>query len=144
MASGWAARTDERIGFDAAAGDLDLDLDLEHLLHLELDLEHYPTRMDPIPSPEHCSSLAEIRAGIDRLDREIVALLAARGRYVAAAARFKHSAVEVQAPARVEQVIAQVRALAAGHGLDAAVVERVYRALIDGLTELELQQWQQR
>ena len=42
--------------------------------------------------------------------RDIVALLAERGRYVLAAARFKRSADEVRAPQRVEQVVAKVRA----------------------------------
>jgi isochorismate pyruvate lyase len=91
--------------------------------------------------PEACESLADIRAGIDSLDRQIVRLLAERGRYVVAAARFKRSAAEVQAPARVEQVVANVRRLAADEGAPPDVVERVYRTLITALTELEQRQW---
>ncbi len=67
-------------------------------------------------TPEDCTSLAQVRAEIDRLDEQIVRLLAERGGYVLAAARFKHSAEEVPAPQRVEQVIANVRALALQHG----------------------------
>ena len=62
--------------------------------------------------PEDCRSLAQVRAEIDRLDEQIVRLLAERGGYVLAAARFKNSADEVRAPQRVEQVIDNVRALA--------------------------------
>jgi isochorismate pyruvate lyase len=86
---------------------------------------------------EACRSLAELRHEIDRLDDVIVRLLAARGHYVLAAARFKHSAVEVQAPDRVEQVIARVRAAALREGGLPDVVERGYRALIAAYTDAE-------
>lgn len=100
--------------------------------------------MSPHRLPEDCESLAQVREQIDRLDRDIVALLAERGRYVLAAAPFKRSADEVRAPQRVEQVVAKVRALAAEHGGLPDVVERVYRELIDAFTDAEHQRWQQR
>ncbi len=87
----------------------------------------------PLP-PEACASLADVRRQIDRLDRDIVALLAERGRYVLAAARFKRSVEEVHAPARVEEVIANVRRLAEEAGAPPAVVEQGYRALIAAYT----------
>ena len=62
-----------------------------------------------------CANLAEVRENIDRLDRQIVALLAERGRYVKDAARFKRDAFQVSAPARQAQVFAHVRELAARH-----------------------------
>ena len=37
--------------------------------------------------PEQCSSMAEVRAGVDALDQELVALLAERFRFMNAAAR---------------------------------------------------------
>ncbi len=85
-----------------------------------------------------CASLEEVRANIDRLDRRIVALLAERGGYVKQAARFKRSDGEVRAPRRVEQVVAKAKGLAAELGADPAVVERVYRAMIAGFIEAEL------
>ncbi len=85
-----------------------------------------------------CTSLDEVRANIDRLDREIVRLLAERGRYVVQAARFKKTRADVHAPGRVEQVVANVRGYAAEYGAPADVVERGYRALIEGFTEKEL------
>ena len=39
--------------------------------------------------PEECASIEDVRLGIDALDREVVALLGRRARYVEAAARFK-------------------------------------------------------
>ncbi len=94
--------------------------------------------------PEHCESLAQVREQIDRLDRDIVTLLAERGRYVLAAAPFKRSADEVRAPQRVEQVVARVRQLAHEHGAMPEVVERIYRELIEAYTDAEHQRWQQR
>lgn len=58
------------------------------------------------------NSLAEVRENIDRLDHAIIHLMAERGTFVEAAARFKSSHADVEAPKRVEQVIAKVRALA--------------------------------
>jgi isochorismate pyruvate lyase len=84
------------------------------------------------------TSLAEVRDNIDRLDRMIVPLIAERGRYVMAAARFKKDAAEVPAPARVEAVIGKVRALAEAHGAIPDVVEKAYRAMIGAFIEAEL------
>jgi isochorismate pyruvate lyase len=84
-----------------------------------------------------CDSLDQVRAQIDRLDCEIVALLAERGDYVRQAARFKKTSADVAAPARVEQVIGKVRGLAGEKGADPVVVERVYRAMIAAFIEAE-------
>ena len=94
-------------------------------------------------SPMDCESLADVRAEIDRLDERIVGLLAQRGSYVLAAARFKRSEAEVSAPQRVEQVIARVRAMAQTQGASPDVVERVYRELIAAFTDAERTHWRQ-
>jgi isochorismate pyruvate lyase len=85
-----------------------------------------------------CASLGEVRANIDRLDREIVGLLAEREKYVVQAARFKQSAADVPAPARVEEVVANVRRIALEFGASADVIECGYRVLISGFTQGEL------
>lgn len=56
------------------------------------------------------TSLTEIRARTDELDERIVALVAERQRCVEAAAAHEKDDAGVAAPARVEQVIARVRA----------------------------------
>lgn len=76
------------------------------------------------------ASLAEVRDNIDRIDRAVIALFAERLRYTRAAARFKASSAEVAAPARVEEVIAGVRALAAECGLPPEIAEAAYRPLV--------------
>ena len=88
----------------------------------------------------NCNSLAEVRENIDRIDREIVALLAKRGAFVAQAALFKKTSDDVKAPDRVEQVISKVKSLACEQGGDPTVVESVYRAMISAFIEAELRE----
>jgi isochorismate pyruvate lyase len=83
-------------------------------------------------------SLAEVRSRIDDLDGQLVALLARRQELVEAAAGFKRDEQAVRAPDRVEKVVAAVRAKATDAGLDAAVAEAIWRAMITAFTELEL------
>ena len=77
-----------------------------------------------------CVSLDQVREQIDRVDEEIVRLLGERSSLVRQAVRFKRSADEARAPARVEQVVARVRGLAGNAGADPELVEQVYRAMI--------------
>ncbi|MFV9650012.1 chorismate mutase [Pseudomonas citrulli] len=85
-----------------------------------------------------CTTLEEVRNNIDRLDQQIVSLLAERGRYVSQAARFKKDTDGVKAPQRVEQVIAKVRDLAQTVGANPEVTEQVYRAMIAAFIQQEL------
>ena len=86
----------------------------------------------------NCTTLEEVRDNIDRLDQQIVTLLAERGRFVSQAARFKKDTDGVKAPQRVEQVIAKVRGLAESVGASPEVTEQVYRAMIAAFIEQEL------
>lgn len=86
-----------------------------------------------------CANLAEVRENIDRLDRQIVALLAERGRYVKDAARFKRDAFQVSAPQRQQEVVEKVKALAREQGAYPEVVEAAYLALIAGFVAREQQ-----
>ena len=85
-----------------------------------------------------CSTLEEVRSNIDRLDQQIVTLLAERGQYVSQAARFKKDTDSVKAPQRVEQVIAKVRDLSHSVGANPEVTEQVYRAMIAAFIKQEL------
>ena len=82
--------------------------------------------------------MAEIRAGIDDLDRQIVGLVAAREQLVRRAGQLKTDTAAVRAPDRVEQVIRKVRALAAEADANEDVVEATYRAMIAAFIDLEL------
>lgn len=82
--------------------------------------------------------IAELRARIDALDEQLVAVLAERIRVVHRVARLKTDEASVRAPDRVQQVVDRVRASAEAHAVPADLVERLYRLLIAELTELEL------
>ncbi|MDD4965286.1 MAG: chorismate mutase [Gallionella sp.] len=86
----------------------------------------------------NCTSIEEVRTNIDRIDREIVALLAERGSFVKQAASFKKSTEDVKAPQRVEQVISKVITLSQELGANPSVTEHVYRAMISGFINAEL------
>jgi isochorismate pyruvate lyase len=75
-------------------------------------------------------SLDETREQIDRVDREIVRLIAERSGYVRQVVRFKSSVDQAADPDRVRRVIANVRQLAGEHGVDPDLIEQVYRTLI--------------
>ena len=92
-------------------------------------------------APEACQTMAEVRAGVDALDRELVALLAARQRYMDAAARIKPSRDRVHDAARIEDVVAKVKASAREAGLSEAIAEPVWRLLIDRCIAHELAEW---
>ena len=84
-----------------------------------------------------CASLEDVRAGIDELDRAIVPLLASRLDYALQAVRFKSTDEDVRAATRVERVVANARELAREYGANEAAVEKVYRALVAAMVELE-------
>ncbi len=86
----------------------------------------------------NCGSIKQVRANIDRIDRQIVALLAERGGYVKQAARFKKTAEDVKDPQRVEQVIANVTSWSRELGANPVVTEQVYRAMISAFINAEL------
>ena len=101
-------------------------------------------------SPDYrplAADLNGVRTQIDRLDEEIVKLLAERAMYVKDAARFKRDAFQVSAPARQAEVYARVRALAERHNPDfnggfaglPEVVEAAYRALVAAFIACEQQ-----
>ena len=84
-----------------------------------------------------CRTLGEVRTNIDRIDHEIVRLLAERGQYVHEAARFKKDPASVEAPARAEAVVQRAMRLAAADGLPPAVAEATYRAMMRAFLDYE-------
>jgi isochorismate pyruvate lyase len=91
--------------------------------------------------PADCTSMAEVRQGVDALDRALVALLAERQRYMDAAARIKRERGAVRDPARIEDVVAKVKACAREAGLSEAIAEPVWRMLIDRCIAYEFASW---
>ncbi|WP_344441812.1 chorismate mutase [Kitasatospora nipponensis] len=98
-------------------------------LLLDAERRSAPVSFDPLDC---------LRGRIDALDDRILALLGERVAVVREVARYKSDESAVRAPARVEQVVRRVTALADRHGVPAGLAERLYRLLIEELTELEL------
>ena len=88
-----------------------------------------------------CESLEEVRKNIDRIDDEIIRLIAERGTYVSQASAFKKSEDGVKAPARVEAVIQKVRSKAEEYGADPDMVETLYREMIAGFINMEMKEF---
>jgi isochorismate pyruvate lyase len=91
--------------------------------------------------PSHCKTMTELRAAIDRLDRELVALLARRQRYIARAAEIKTDRDAVRDEARIEDVVAKVLAEARKAGLNPAIAEPVWRTLVERSIAYEFEEF---
>ncbi len=94
-------------------------------------------------TPEQCADITDIRAEIDAIDREVVALIGKRAGYVAAASKFKTSASSVQAPERQRAMLEARRAWAAAEGLNPDVIEKMYRDLVAYFVSEEMAKWRE-
>src|SRR5215470_12313638 len=92
--------------------------------------------------PDECADISAVRAEIDRIDREVIALLGQRFAYVKAAAKFKTSREGGKAPDRLEAMLRQRREWAESFGLDPDVIEKLYRDLVSYFIGEEMAQWQ--
>lgn len=83
-------------------------------------------------NPRDCNTMAEVRAGIDRLDEALVRLFAERAAFIDRAAEIKAVAdLPARIDERVEEVVRNVRAHAQTYGLPPDLVEKLWRRLID-------------
>ena len=83
-------------------------------------------------NPRDCNTMAEVRAGIDRLDEALVRLFAERAAYIDRAAEIKAVAdLPARIDERVEEVVRNVRTHAQTYGLPPDLVEKLWRRLID-------------
>lgn len=96
---------------------------------------------DPVPTPEECRTMAEVRAGVDALDAELVALLARRFGYMRAAARIKPTRDAVRDEARKAEVIDNAARAAAALGVPEALVRDLWDRLVEGSIAYEFEAW---
>lgn len=90
-----------------------------------------------------CNSLGEVRENIDRIDNEIIKLIAERGGYVKQAAAFKKSESAVRDNSRVEAVIKNARSKAENYGADPDLIEAVYRVMISKFIGSEMNEFKE-
>lgn len=76
-----------------------------------------------------CNTLDEVRSNIDRIDDNIIKLIAERGTYVSQASKFKKNEEGVKDTSRVEKAIQKVRAKALTYGANPDMVETLYRQI---------------
>lgn len=82
--------------------------------------------------PHECTNIAEVRAEIDNIDREIIRLLATRFGYVREVVKYKDgTAAGIEASDRRKAVIDSRRDWAASLGLNPDVVGSIYNQLIE-------------
>lgn len=86
--------------------------------------------MSIVPSQD-CVTMTEIRAGIDDVDRRLVALLAERLGYINAAARVKTDRDTVRDEWRKADVISKVAAEAGRLGLPEDLVRMLWESLVE-------------
>lgn len=92
-------------------------------------------------SAQDCASMIDVRAGVDALDRALVALLAQRFAYMRAAARIKPDRGAVRDEARKASVIAAAVAQAQAHDIPADVIGDIWERLVEGSIAYELAEW---
>jgi isochorismate pyruvate lyase len=94
-------------------------------------------------TPDECENMLDIRAEIDRLDRQVIALLGQRFAYVKAASKFKTTETDVKALERFQAMLKQRRIWADEEGLNADAIESLYRDLVNHFIQEEMKHWQQ-
>lgn len=88
--------------------------------------------------------MIEVRAGVDQLDRELIALLRRRFDYMDAAARIKPTRDAVRDEARKAQVIANAHAAAMAAGLPADAVADLWERLVEASIAYEMDRFDAR
>lgn len=88
--------------------------------------------------PQACTTMAEVRAGVDAVDQALVALLARRFGYMDAAARIKPERGQVRDEARKAEVIANVRAHARVAGIPEEAIGEIWESLVEASIAYEL------
>ncbi|WCT75141.1 chorismate mutase [Sphingomonas naphthae] len=89
-------------------------------------------------APADCRTMVDVRAGVDALDAEIVALLATRFGYMDAAARIKGERGQVRDEPRKAQVIANACAVAERVGAPVAVIGALWEQLVEASIDYEM------
>ncbi len=85
-----------------------------------------------------CNSLEEAREEIDKLDRDIVELIAKRNSYIKQIAHFKTSIDEIKSDDRIDFIISNARAKAISLGLSPNLINDLYITMIDNMVESEV------
>lgn len=91
--------------------------------------------------PEACENMLDVRAGVDHLDQQLIALLEQRFGYMRAAARIKTDRNAVRDEPRKAQVIQNARAAALEAGVPVGLVGDFWERLVEASIAYEMEHW---
>ncbi|WP_370177371.1 chorismate mutase [Alteriqipengyuania sp.] len=97
---------------------------------------------ETVRAPEHCETMADVRAGVDALDRQLMQLIAVRFGYMRAAARIKPERGHVRDEDRKAQVIANVREDARREDIPEEALAEIWDALVEASIAYEMVEWE--
>lgn len=100
--------------------------------------------MHDMIDPENCTSMVEVRAGVDAVDQALIALLKRRFDYMDAAARIKLERGQVRDEARKVQVLENVRAHARQAEIPEAPIADLWDRLVEASIAYELEAFDRR
>jgi len=91
---------------------------------------------------KECKTLEEARKEIDKVDEEIIKLIALRNNYIKQIAHFKTNIEEIKAQERIDDVISRARRQAIELDLSPNLINDLYIRMIDGMVESEIAEFQ--
>lgn len=97
-------------------------------------------RDEPLP-PEDCTTMDEVRSGVDALDAAICRLIETRFAYMDAAARIKPLRSSVRDEARKAEVLRNVQRHARAAGWPPELAASLWERLIEASIEFELKEF---
>lgn len=97
--------------------------------------------IDSVKKPVDCETMADVRAGVDATDRQLMALLERRFGYMRAAARIKQDRDAVRDEPRKAAVIAAAVDDAEERGLPGQAIAELWDNLVEASIAYEFAEW---
>ncbi len=94
--------------------------------------------------PTACETMADVRQGVDSVDKELIALLAVRFGYMEAAARIKQERTAVRDEKRKAEVIKNAKRAAWEYGVPIGFIGDFWDKLVETSIAYELEKWDAR
>ena len=85
-----------------------------------------------------CRTLEEARVEIDKVDEQLVELVALRNSYIKQIAHFKNSIEEVKSEERIANIVSRARTKAIELGLSPNLINDMFIRMIDEMVESEV------
>jgi len=88
-----------------------------------------------------CTSLEEVRAEIDIIDTQLVALISQRSHLIRQAVGFKNSVEEVKAQERIDFILQKSRNKAIELNVNPNLISQLFKIMIDEMVEMEISEF---